>query len=50
MNNKPVQEGMDFPHDLQRQGKKPAQQRMTPPKPTKKDRKRMAVLSKKKEF
>lgn len=41
MNNKPVQWGMDFPHDLQRQSRKPAQPRLTPPKPTKADRKRM---------
>jgi len=38
---KPAQTGMDFPHDLPRQTKRPAQQRLTPPKPTKADRKRM---------
>jgi len=38
---KQEQDGMDFPHDLPRQNGKPAKQsRTTPPKMTKKDKKR----------
>ena len=43
MDNKTTQTGMDFPHDLPRQGKKFVQQNTTQPKQTKKDRKRIAA-------
>ncbi len=41
---KPAQTGMDFPHDMPRQSqKKYVQSQLTPPKPTKADRKRLKL-------